>query len=419
MKKLLTILLALMMIFSLAGCNNNSGGGEGSSEGGEGGGEAPQTIKIGVATQFEGDQWIPQKDYYEKELAPALGVEFMFSEKISDANGLVDFIDQAYAAECQGVINYLTQGPQVEAGARKCQEYGMYFVTQNSLVTDTVADLEYNIGHCGADPIKMGAAYKTLLGEILSDGEPHSLLLYSCAAPGAAAASHYYSSVSILEAFRDAYGLTFEKSIEDIVNTQEPGEYATGRDDIKLYVYPGFPNDGAIIDGVQAVIQTGEYDLFAACAVFQMFTTAIDAVEKAMNKNITVIGTVNLDDATKAGFATNDSFGNPVLDAGMINPLNPANGIDTAELVNAILGAGQQMKNNGKAVLVGVAPFICRNIDDYNNISQLDVASGKYILSGETIRSLTVLDNPNVTWKDLDAKLNQIADLEYVLSTIK
>jgi len=415
MKKLLTILLSLMMIFTLAACNKS--GGESANEGGEqGGSEAPQTIKIGVATQFEGDQWVPQKDYYEKELGPALNIEFMISERIQDANGLVDFIDQAYAAECQGIINYLTQPEPVQMGARKCEEYGMFFVTQNSKVTDEVATLEHNIGHCGADPVKMGNAYKTLFKDLLADG-PHSLLLYSCAAPGQMAASHYYSSLAILEAFQEAYGLTFEKSLDEIVNNQEPGEYATGRDDVKIYVYPGLPNTEGLTDGVQTVLQSGDYDIFAACANFAAFSTGIDAVEKALNKDIKVVGTVGLDEATQGGFSTKDSFGNPVLNAGMINPLNPANAINTAELVNGILGAGAQMKDNGKAVLVGVAPFICKDIDTYNKIANLDRSSGLYILSGEDVKALTVLGNPSVTWKDIDNKLNQIADIEYVLKS--
>ena len=408
MKKLLTILLSLLVVFSLAACNN--GGGNDAN-----GGSENQTIKIGVATQFEGDQWVVQKDYYEKELAPALGVEFMFSEKISDANGLVDFINQAYAAECQGILNYLTQDEPVQQGARKCEEYGMYFVTQNSKVITEVAGLEHNVGHCGADPMKMGAAYKTLFKDLLADG-PHSLFLYSCAAPGQMAASHYYSSLSILEAFQEAYGLTFEKSLEEIVNTQEPGEWATGRDDIKLYIYPGLDFENIPL-AAQTIMQDGDYDIFAACAMFQAFTSGIDAIEKSTGKDIKIVGTVGIDDAAKGGFNTQDSFGNPVLNAAMINPLNPANGVDTALLINGIKGAGAQMKDNGQALLVGVAPFICKDAATYDQISKLDTSVGNYVLSGEDIKALTVLENPSVTWKEIDAKLNQIADIEYVLKS--
>ena len=407
MKKLLTILLSLLVVFTLAGCNNG---------GGDSGNTEDTPIKIGVATQFEGDTWVVQKDYYEKELGPALNVEFMFSEKLSDANGLVDFIDQAYAAECQGVINYLTQDEPIIQGARKCQEYGMYFVTQNSKLTTEVADLEYNVGHCGADPQKMAAQYKVLFSDILSDGQPHSLMLYSCGAGGGMAMSHVYSSIAILESFQEAYGLTYEKPIEEIVVELEPRELTTGRDDIKIYIYPGLTPD--IPDAVQTLMQNGDYDIFAACALFQNFTTGIDAIEKSLNKNITIVGTVQFDDNTAAGFATKDSFGNSVLDAAMLNPLNPANAVNVIELVNAIKGANSQMKENGKAVLLGVAPFICKDEATYNTLLNLDKAHGNYIVSGDAAKALTVLENPAVTYKDIDAMLQQIADLDYVLKSV-
>ena len=50
MKKLLSVLLAVLMVFALAGCTQNNGGGN------EGGGDAPtsDTVKIGVAIyQFD------------------------------------------------------------------------------------------------------------------------------------------------------------------------------------------------------------------------------------------------------------------------------------------------------------------------------------------------------------------------------
>ena len=75
------------------------------------------------------------------------------------------------------------------------------------------------------------------------------------------------------------------------------------------------------------------------------------------------------------------------------------------------------MKDNGQAVLVGVAPFVCKDAETYEQISKLDTSVGNYVLSGEDIKALTVLGNPNVTFKDIDAKLNQIADIEYVLKS--
>lgn len=410
MKKLLTILLSLLVVFTLAGCNN--GGGESGNN--NGGNTATGPFKIGVATIFEGEQWEVQRNYYVNELAGALNMEFMFSEKINDANGLMDFIDQAYAAGCQGILNYRTMNEDVAQAARKCEEYGMYFVTQNSALTEEVADLPHNIGHCGADPVKMAAAYKEMFNEILADGEPHSIVIYSCAAVGKMAMSHYYTVTAILETFQEKYGLQYEASIDELINKQEPGEVVTGRDDVKIYLFPGLDFDAATV-GCQAQLQTGNYDIFASPASFQLFANAVDEVEKSLNKDIKMVATVSIDDQTMTAFESKDSFGNPVLNGGIVNPLNPANGVNCIELYNGLVGAGDQMKENGKAVLLGVAPFVCMDAETFRGITQLDRSHENFIINSDDIAKLMATNNPNVTYKDIDALLTEISDVNYVL----
>lgn len=413
MKKLLTILLSLLVVFTLAGCNNGSG--EGGNGGGEGGNTAAGPYKIGVATIFEGETWEIQRRYFEEELAPLFNMEFLFSERINDDNALMDFIDQAYAADCVGIINFRTQQEPVAQAARKCQEYGMYFVTQNSKLTEEVADLEYNVGHCGADPIKMADQYKVLFKDLLSDGEPHSIFLYSYAAVGQMAASHYYSTAAILEAYQEAYGLTYDMSIDELVNRQEPGPVNTGRDDVKIYLYPGLQPDEAVV-AAQAQLQTGEYDTFASVASFNLFTSMIDDIEKAQNRDIRIVGTIYLDDYSKTGFETKDSLGNQVLTAGILNPVCPADGVNALELYNALNGGNDAMKENGKAVLLGVGPFIVKDAETYAGVGKLDSSHETYVLNSDDLKPLMVTENPNVTYKDIDAALHQIADVDYVLN---
>lgn len=410
MKKLLTILLSLLVVFTLAGCNN--GGGESGNN--NGGNTATGPFKVGVATNSSGEGWEIQRKYYETELAPTLNMEFMFSEKIDDAAGVIDFIDQAYAAGCQGIISYHTSQEGVAQAARKCEELGLYYVTQNSLVTEEVADLPHNIGHCGADPVAMGAVYKDLFTNLLSGDEPKSLFLYSCGAVKQMAMSHYYTAYNILDAYKEAYGLTYDDSIENILNRQEPGELVTGRDDVKIYVFPGIDFAGAVT-AAQAALQTGDYDILATPAMFQNFTAAVDEVEKALNKNIQIVATTDINDFTRTGFESKDSFGNSVLDAAVINPLCPAGGINAVEVYNGLIGQGETMKENGKAVLVGVVPYSCLDLETYNAIAKLD-QPGTYIIGKAELEPLMADKNPNVTWKDINTLLTNLADLDYALN---
>ena len=207
MKRLLSILLAAIMVVSLTACSSGNNGGGQSANNNEAEkeetkeeeketettSEAPR--KVGVATVHEGETWEIQKKYFVEELGPKLNMEFMFSEKLSDANGLVDFMDQAYAAGCVGMINLVTQNDAVAQGARKAEEWGMWFATQNSALNEDVATLEHNLGHCGAGALQFGEAYKAAFKELIGDGQPHSVVIFSGAAVGGAigqgAASHY------------------------------------------------------------------------------------------------------------------------------------------------------------------------------------------------------------------------------------
>ncbi|MEA5051173.1 MAG: hypothetical protein VB021_06835 [Oscillospiraceae bacterium] len=408
MKKLSVLVILCLILGLFAGCGAK---------------EAEQTkadpFKIAVATIFEGESWEVQKTYYETEVAPTLNMEFMISEKLSDANSLIDFMEKAYAAGCVGIINYVTSNDAVAQGARKAEEFGMYFITQNSALNNDVAEVAHNLGHCGASATGMGNAYMKAFENLLSDGENHSLFIFSGAAVGGAigqgAASHYYSVKGMLEAMQKQYNLTYEKSIEDIINNQDPGEVVTGNPDIKIYIYPG-TDVAAATTAVQTQLQTGAYDTFAAVFSYSAFANVIGDVEKSINKDIRIIGTASIEAQTATGFTTLDAFGNTVLNAAVVNPLNNANAMCAVILYNALTGHADAMKDNGKAILFKVEPWACNDAATYEGLSKLDTSSETYVMGAEDLRALCVEDNANVTYKDIEAKLADLADVNAIIA---
>ncbi len=403
MKKVLALVLAVVMVLSLAACNNTP--------------TEKKTIKVGVANIMTGESLEAIKNYYNNEVGPTLNMEFMISEGLSnDASGLVDFIDKAYASGCSGIINMITGSEAVNQGAQKCEQYGMWFCTNNSAVAADVAGLSHNIGHCGADPIGMEEAYKKAFSQICSDGENHSVFMYTCAAPGKTAASHYYSAIGVLEAMKETYSLTYTKSIEDIVNDQNPGEVAHDKmDQIHIYLCPGmdFSNFGQYVTACQTQLQTGNYDIFAACANWASFTEAIKGCESQLKKDIKIVGTMNIEDQTKQGLSDG------TIDGAIINPLNVANGVLAAMIYNAVNGASANMKEAGTAQLLGVKPWACMSAEEYEIIANLDKEVGKFVLGGNGLKELTVLTNKNVTYKDMNNTLATLADIQKVVEFMK
>lgn len=426
MKKIGWALVAMTMVLALlSGCSPSTPAPSGS---GAAGSPAPGTsnspapaadpYKIAVATIMSGEMWEVQKRYYENEVAPALNMEFMFSETLSDANGLVDFMDQAYAAGCVGLINFVTSGDAVAQGARKAEEWGMWFVTQNSALNGDVAGLSHNLGHCGASATGMATAYKAAFKELLSDGEEHSLFIFSGAAVGGAigqgAASHYYSVEGMLLAMQEQYNLTYANSIEDIINNQNPGEVDTGNPNVKIYIYPGL-DIAAATTAVQTQFQTGSYDTFAAVFNYSVFANALSDVEASLNKNVRIIGTASIEAQTATGFSTLDSQGDTLLNAAVINPLNNANGICSVLLYNALTGHSEAMKDNGQAVLFKVEPWPCMGADVYEGIAQLDASHDTYVLNSGDLQALCADNDPSVTFRTLEEKLTALADVESII----
>ncbi|MBR2067421.1 MAG: hypothetical protein IJ875_04080 [Solobacterium sp.] len=376
--------------------------------------------KIAVANVHEGESFEIFRKYLDEQVAPALNMEFMYSEKLTDANGLMSFMDQAYAAGCDGIINMVTQNDAISQGAHKAEDWGMWFITENSAYVEDVATLPHNLGHMGASAESVGEAYKKAFEGLLSDGKKHSAYIFTGAAVGGnigqGAASHFYSAKGMLEAFQEAYDLKFEKSIEDIVNTQDPGEVATGDPDVHIYLYPG-RNPGDAVTAALPVLQSGTYDIFAAVFSFSAFTNAIADVEKSTNTNIKVLGTAQVEAQTKTGFESKDPTGDTVLNGAIINDLCLAAGLKAAILYNALQGASEQMKDNGKSVFWGVHSYPVLNAETYAKMEKINTAPELYIMTGEQLKEMTVDANPNITWEDFTNKLEELADLDNLLKS--
>ena len=403
MKKIAAIILALVMVLGLAACNNS-------------GDNTNKKHKIGVATVHSGESWEIAKTYLETVAGPALNFEFVISETLSDANGLIAFMEQCYAAGCDGIINMVTSNDAISQGAHKAQEWGIWFVTENSAYVEDVSTLSYNLGHVGAGPEAVGTAYKKAFESYLSDGQPHSVILFEGAAVGGdkgqGAASHFYSAKGVLEAFQEAYGLTYDAPIADLINNQNPGEVNTGNPDVHIYLYPG-RNPADAVTALSPVLQSGTYDIFAAVFSFAAFTNAIDEVEKASGKDIKIIGTAQIEKQTKTGFESKDSTGDSVLNSAILNDIPLALGTKCIMLKHAFEGRADAMKENGKTVFMGVRSWAVNGSDVYAKMEKLNTTPELYILSKDQLEKFT---KEGTTWKDLDNFLEEISDVNKLLT---
>lgn len=418
MKKLFSVLLALALALAmLAACGDSGSGSSSQPSQPQGGSSASQsasqpdasapgeTFTIAVAWYELNEQTQDRMKYLEEEIGPALGLEFIYSEAISDVDALLTFMENSYAAGADAVYSMVTNG--VEAGAAKAQELGIYFSTQASTNYESVAGLEYNLGVCGMSTQLIGQAFGNVTEAALADIDAPNVILISGGA-SMGVASHRESTKAILEALRDMYGLTYDADVAELATVSATTDIATGTG-MTLTVYPGFPNMENYIGGFSSLLQAGTYDaVVGVYPIYSVLSVAIDEVEKELGKNIKVIINAVFDDVSTAAFNTEDSTGDSCINAAVVNPNTAGDAINMVMLYNALTGHADLIKPDGTAAFWGISAFECADADAYNRLAKLDTSSDTYVITAEEARQLCAAYNPGVTYEDIQQALDGI-----------
>ncbi len=420
MKKLLCLLLALVMVFSLAACGGKTEppdptktpeqtaapAGETTPAPDENGGEEVklEPYKIAVAFTQINATALAQQEYLKTYVAPAFNVEFMFSEAVDSAEVAMTFIENAYAAGCQAIMNF--QNSSVEQINAKANELGMYIISNAPPAEND--DLPYVVGSMRIPVSGVAAAFKEMVKHFTADGNAHNVVIISAGA-GLGNAQHYESTVSILEALQEAYGLTYADEIENLASSRGMVEVETGTD-MKILIYPGYPNADTYVSGLSAELQTGIYDIVLGCnQATAKFAVAIDEVERAYNTDIKV-GYVSssVDEATIATVKTLDVNGNPSVDSVIVNPGNVLVGGMFAVLHNALSGYKDAMRTDGKGTVFYIPLWLAPDAETYLKLTELNSDADKLEMSMEDIQSILCVYHPDVTAQSLQETIETL-----------
>lgn len=403
MKKLFCLVMAALMVLGICGITAIA--------------ENEEKPLIAVASMRAGARFADERKYYENVVGPTLGWDFLFYEGVDDLETLLNFMEGAYAMGAKGVLNYYTPGTL--KGAELAEELGMFFSTQASRLPnfEEGSSQAYNLGNVGASVEGVASAYKQAFEALLSDGQNHSVIIYTVLAPDKRAASHYYSTEAILKAMQEHYGLVYSDSIDALINNYIPGEIETGNPDVKIFLCPGSNNEAAQ-SNINVPLHSGDYDVFVTFTNFHTFMGSVAEVEEATQKDIKVIATVNTGENTYKGFHNQDIFGNPVLNTAIINPLNVASGISAAMMYNALNGDPAAMQLDGKPAQLFVIPWLCPDAQTYDKVEGLETSQGtSYVIDREDLEALLVTNKPDVTVQDMEDKLEQLGDIDQVISS--
>lgn len=414
MKKFISLFLVLALVLSMAACGStstkeaaptaaNAPAAETQAQATEAGPAEVELkpYKIAVAFTQINATALAQQKYLQEYVAPAFNVEFMFSEAVDSAETAMTFIENAYAAGCQGILNF--ENSSVEQINAKANELGMYIVSNSPKAENS--DLPYVMGYVAGSVSDVANLYKDVVAEVTSDGQKHNVVIISAGA-GLGNEQHYDCTYAMLESLQDIYGLTYSDTIENLASSRGMMELETGSD-VKILLYPGYPNSDTYVSGLSTMLQTGDYDVVLGCnQATAKFSVAIDEVERAYNTDIKVSYFSSVDDATTAGFQTTDAFGNSSINSVLINPGNMLIGTMFAVLYNGISGNGDAIRCDGEGYRFNSPMWMAGDADAYMAIAALNGTDGNHELSIEEIQNMLVIYNPGTTYQTISDELS-------------
>ncbi|TCT15533.1 hypothetical protein EDC18_103239 [Natranaerovirga pectinivora] len=403
-KKLAFIMAVLVLVFSLAGCgssgetqnedsNNNQVSNNNDTN------KPQENITIAVAWNSMDASTQTRMRYLESHIGPALGIDFIFSEAISDTSQLITFLENAYAAGADGFLSSVTDG--TEQLVSRADELGIYTAVVSSRLYEEVVEVPTFMGVTGIALSRVASAYGELIDSQFDSAEPANFIIVS-GGSAMGVSSHNEATRSMLETLRVKYDLTYDRDVADLARTNATSPISTGREDVNITIVPGFSNMDGYLSGVSSLLQTGRFDaILSVYATVDTFSTAIDEVERALGKNIKVLCQANFGENTKRAFETLDSTGNPTLDGAIIyaGTVNDAYGV--VLLYNGITGHGDAIKPEGRAIVMGPAPLVVANAQEYGLLSQLDTRDDMYVYTADEIKNLLKVYNEDVDYEFL------------------
>ena len=177
MKKIISLLLATVVGFSLIACSNATKD-TGSNE--DNGG-ATKTYTIAVAEAQANDETVIRREYLQNYIAPKYNVRFIFSEALRDADAQLSFIENAAAAGANSVIDFALQNPAQMAQVAK--NYNMTYLVngvRGGMAKDLFdEDPDNFFGGVGANQVHMGEMFGDYIKRTASEDGSEGFIIAS------------------------------------------------------------------------------------------------------------------------------------------------------------------------------------------------------------------------------------------------
>ncbi len=411
MKKALAFLMAAVMLMSmLTACGSSASSTAASTAASTGSDStaastasdsaAPAATKqyvIGIAEAQANDEVTTRRAYLEDFIAPTYNVKFIFSETLKDDAATKTFIENCIDSGVDAIIDMKSASGQM---AQLCMDNGLvYTINGNYTQHPELLTTDYtNFAGCiGANNAQVGSLFGDWLEENASeDGSEGFLISTSLAAQGNT--QHVEITRAILEGLQQKYGITYTKSIDDLIASSETTNVENDKN-ILITLY---------------LLQTGNYKMFLSSGqTYNQSATVVDEVEKSFGINIKVASVGALGTTLETAFNTKDSSGNSSVDLVAIKTVSTQTAAMFAATYNALVSGAECRACRGED---GLPVYFTFNFIPITSAEQLTEMSGwdaketgNWIANKDFVDQMLVTVNPDVTSDDINAIMQSLS----------
>lgn len=353
MKKIVSILLAILMVLGVGGCSSMQEETGGRSE-----------HRIGVAVyDVTDDEVTAFREYlteYIKKCFPE--VDFCYSYAIRSAEDEMKFLEDACAEGVEGIMSFITY--DLAAEVDYCASKGIYYMLASGTVTDeayeAVADEPYFLGVVGPGLEIERQAGADMAEYFINEMEGDSYILFT---GGAAIGNemHRMRSVGALEVFEKYFG-DLGQSVEKLAVTEDAVKLTAGN--IGLTVFPGYTTREDVEKRAVEELESTEYDL--VLSMFSMYSM-VDVLKKEGVKQ----GVIDCYSMTNKALFANGTL------CYVAGKFGSTIGPSFAAMYNAVTGYGDEFRENGRAFQMTQGYWLSKNKKEYND--QYALATGIYV----------------------------------------
>lgn len=353
MKKIVSILLAILMVLGVGGCSSMQEETGGRSE-----------HRIGVAVyDVTDDEVTAFREYltdYIKKCFPE--VDFCYSYAIRSAEDEMKFLEDACAEGVEGIMSFITY--DLAAEVDYCASKGIYYMLASGTVTDeayeAVADEPYFLGVVGPGLEIERQAGADMAEYFINEMEGDSYILFT---GGAAIGNemHRMRSVGALEIFEKYFG-DLGQSVEKLAVTEDAVKLTAGN--IGLTVFPGYTTREDVEKRAVEELESTEYDL--VLSMFSMYSM-VDVLKKEGVKQ----GVIDCYSMTNKALFANGTL------CYVAGKFGSTIGPSFAAMYNAVTGYGDEFRENGRAFQMTQGYWLSKNKKEYND--QYALATGIYV----------------------------------------